>query len=78
MGTGETSEGSRVMKDFPEEMTFKLTFEGRKALMGRPSGEGKGRAFGKAETSQKAGQVQRPCVREAENGRRCVKMVEAE
>lgn len=34
--------------------------------MGRESGEGKGTACGKVETREKGGQVQKPCVREAE------------
>lgn len=67
-GTGEMREGSRVKKDFPVEMTFKLTLKDEGSLMGRQSGKGKVTACGKADTSEKAGQVQRPHVRAAEEG----------
>lgn len=65
-GTGEMSEGSRVKKDFPVEMTFKLTLKDEGALMGSQSGQGKGTGCGEADTSETAGQDQRPRVTAAE------------
>lgn len=77
-GTGAVREGSRVRKDFPVEMTLELVSGGRRGIDGGPSGEGKRTACGKAEESEKVGQVQRPRVRATEGGGKCVVMVAAE